>query len=201
MTISDFEKYPVFETCESVAIAQLPNCFNQTLITFIIDRFEMPARVNDEKYQGEMVVLFEVTAEGQFKVLHTEAVYQELKDEMKSVFGQLPKVRPATYNASPTFMQFTMPVKIPLSRNVIQEYTNTTTTATNETKSNGTTNVQPNSMQQEYDRIQNQEFAVQNKFNSALNIPFSHQIYSRFDAALNQVGTNAHTSSKPFLYT
>ena len=201
VTVSQFEKYPVFETCESVAISQLPNCFNQTLITFIIDRFEMPTRVNEEEYKGEMVVLFEVTAAGQFKVLHTEAVYQELKDEMSAVFEQLPIVKPATYNARPTFMQFTMPVKIPLSRNVIQEYTTAATTETVTTRPNSTTAVSPNSMQQEYDRIKNQEFTKQNKFNSALNIPFSHQVYSRFDAALNQVGTNAHTSSKPFLFS
>lgn len=201
VTLSDFEKYPVFPDCESTPIAQLPNCFNQTLISFVVDTFKMPAKVDEESYKGQMVVLFEVTKEGKFKVLHTEAVYQELKDEVDSVFGKLPLVKPATYNSEPTFIQFTMPIKIPLSRNVIGDYKieDEKKKVTSSTKAKPTTEENP--MQAEYDRIQNQDYEPSNAYTSQLNIPFSHQVYSRFDAQLNAVGTNSHTGSKPYLYS
>lgn len=201
VTLSDFEKYPVFPECDTTPIAELPNCFNRTLISFVVDNFEMPAKVNEESYKGQMVVLFEVTKDGDFKVLHTEAVYQELKDEVSTVFGKLPKIKPATYNSEATYMQFTMPIKIPLSRNVIDNFdiADKTQSTTTSTKMKPGTEVNP--MQEEYDRIQNETFEPSNAYTSQLNIPFSHQVYSRFDAQLNALGTNSHTGSKPYLYS
>ena len=37
-------------------------------------------------------------------------------------------------------------------------------------------------------------------YRSQLNIPFSHENYSRFERATNLIGTNSHTASKPFIY-
>ncbi|MFT6416462.1 MAG: hypothetical protein ACJARZ_001809, partial [Dokdonia sp.] len=201
VTLNDFEKYPVFPDCDTVAISELSNCFNQTLISFVVDNFEMPSKVDEEQYNGQMVVLFEVTKEGVFKVLHTEAIYQELKDAVDTVFGKLPMVSPATYNSETTYMQFTMPIKIPLSRNVIGDFpiADKMETVTSSTKVKPVAEANP--MQEEYDRIQNQTFEPSNAYTSQLNIPFSHQVYSRFDAQLNAVGTNSHTGSKPYLYT
>src|SRR5690606_22463884 len=45
-----------------------------------------------------------------------------------------------------------------------------------------------------YRRYNNPEFA------SHLNIPFSQSYYAQFDAAMNQVGSNNHTASKPYTY-
>jgi hypothetical protein len=38
------------------------------------------------------------------------------------------------------------------------------------------------------------------EFESHLNIPFSHSYYAQFDGALNRVGSNNHTASKPYTY-
>ncbi len=199
VTLSDFEKYPVFPECETATVAQLPNCFNETLITFVIDTFEMPERVSQEQYQGQMVMLFEVTAEGNFKLLYTDAVYNELKEEAQEVFDKLPKIQPATYNGEATYIQFSMPVKIPLSRNKIEDFIAEGKTQIDER--NTKDDIKENPLKQEFDKIQNQEFDRKNKYESQLNIPFSHQVYSRFDEQLNMVGTNNHTGSKPFLYS
>ena len=72
---SEFEKYPVFPGCETVAVAEIPNCFNSKLIQFFIEKFEMPSRVNEEQYQGQMVMLFEVTTKGELKLLNTCLLY------------------------------------------------------------------------------------------------------------------------------
>lgn len=197
VSLSEFEKYPVFPECKDTSVTDLPACFNATLTQFVLDNFTVPEKVTEEDYKGQVVVLFEVTREGVFKLLHTEAIYNELKEEVKSLFGQLPEIIPATYGGDPTFMQFTMPIKIPLSRNEVAPlYTdNQTPTVISQI---GEEN---NPLKQEFDNIKNLEFVRANKFKSQLNIPFSYEVYSRFDSALNKVGHNSHTASKPFLYT
>ena len=39
------------------------------------------------------------------------------------------------------------------------------------------------------------------EYSSQLNIPLSHEMYTRFDAAMNRVGTNTHTAQKPYIYS
>ena len=185
----NFEQYPVFDECENVAAADLPECFNETLINNIKAEFKMPQRVIDEQYKGDLVVLFEVTEEGNFELLHVTGIYEELRDEITRVFDSLPQIQPATYNARPTYMQFNMPIPIPFSRG---------TTFAKEDKV-GAVPVKKLEEQSEYDSIET--FPFENReYNSQLFIPFSHETYSRFDRELNRVGTNAHTAGKPFTY-
>ena len=204
---NDLERHPVFSNCKEVSIANLPDCFNTTLTQFVVDNFKVPSKISEDNYTGQVTVLFEVTKEGAFKILHAESVFKELKDEARLVFDKLPTVDPATYGGNPTFMQFTIPIKIPLSRNVIGTPTQNQAQKLDIAKKSNPVNVsvsqvdqENNPLKQEYDAIKNLEFKREQKFKSQLNIPFSHQVYSRFDRQLNLVGTNSHTASKPFLY-
>ncbi len=183
----NYEKYPVFDSCNEVAAADLPTCFKSTLIAKILENFEMPQTVIDQNYQGEMVILFEVTEAGTFEVLNIQATYYELRSALQKAFEELPQVEPATYNARPTYMQFSMPIKIPLERNAI---------ADSFAKAETTQEITPVT---EYDAIKTTAYK-NNEYSSQLNIPFSHQVYSRFDAEMNKVGTNSHTAGKPFVY-
>ncbi len=185
----NFEQYPVFEECENALAADLPSCFNETLISKIKAEFKMPQRVIDEQYKGDLVVLFEVTEKGDFELLHVTGIYEELRSEITRVFDSLPQIKPATYNARPTYMQFNMPIPIPFSKD---------STVTSETKM-GAVPVKKLEEQSEYDAIKT--FPFENRdYNSQLFIPFSHETYSRFDRELNRVGTNSHTAGKPFTY-
>lgn len=185
----NFEQYPTFEECEEVAAVELSACFNETLINKIKVEFKMPQRVIDEQYQGDLVVLFEVTEEGKFELLHVTGIYEELRSEITRVFTELPQIKPATYNARPTYMQFNMPIPIPFSKD---------SSAVKEFKT-GAVPVKKLEEQSEYDAIKT--FPFENReYHSQLFIPFSHETYSRFDQELNRVGTNTHTAGKPFTY-
>ncbi len=184
-----FEKYPVFPECENEEIANLPDCFNTTLIDFLLEKFETPSIVSSENYEGEMVILFEVNKEGVFELLNVEAVYQELNDEVSRIFEELPQIEPATYNSRPTYMQFNIPIQIPLARN------RTGHDSQEEISQSEAERI----LKQEYDSIQTFAYSDQ-EYSSQLNIPLSHQIYSRFDSEMNLLGTNSHTASKPFTY-
>ena len=52
----------------------------------------------------------------------------------------------------------------------------------------------------EYDSLVNLQKAELEQYSSGLNIPFTHQNYARFDANMNVLGSNTHTSVKPYDY-
>lgn len=191
-----FEKYPVFSECESVEINALESCFNNTLQTFIFSNFEIPEIVSSDNYQGQMNVFFEINKEGTFKLLYVDAIYDELKEEAARVFKALPVIKPATYNGKPSFVQFTVPINIPL---VKPEYE----TPKNIKITSGTVSSEviqsKETLGQEYDNIISMPYA-NDEYTSGINIPLSHTQYSRFDADLNQVGLNNHTAQKPYIY-
>jgi len=197
--LSKFETYPEFKECENANFEFQETCFKNTLRTKILSEFKLPEIVSEENYKGEVVILFEVTSDGTFKVLYTEAVYSELKEEIKRVFEALPQVKPATYNSSATYVQFRMPVKIPLEQRSLDFKDETLDDETIdevneiEVKSSDKT-------LDEYSQIKSKNFKSQESHSNLL-IPLSHERYNRFDAEMNTVGTNSHTGSKPYLYS
>ncbi|NNF75064.1 MAG: gliding motility protein RemB [Flavobacteriaceae bacterium] len=191
---TDYEKPPVFPECASEPIENLRNCFSDQLSRLIYENFDLPQIVSDEDYSGEMVVLFEVDSEGNFVVLYVDAIYDELKTEARLVFSEIPKIKPATYNGNPTFKQYSYSIKIPL---------------TDPSTESGAGPDEQTDSAAEIERLASSELDSVNKsivpysnkeFTSRLNIPFTHQFYSRFDRQMNVVGANSHTASKPFIY-
>ncbi len=190
---NSFEKYPVFPACASVDIEALENCFNATFQQYIFENFKVPEIVSEENYKGSMTIFFEVDKEGSFKLLYTDAIYKELKDEAQNVFEGFPKITPATYNGKPTYVQFTLPIAIPLKAPGTSNIP-----AVNEAEKI-TSDVEITTLKNEYEGIEKLSYANE-EYRSHINIPLSHHTYSLFDAALNRVGQNNHTAQKPYLY-
>jgi hypothetical protein len=193
--ISDYEKPPVFPECENQDVTALKDCFYNQLSQFVFKNFKVPQIVQDENYKGEVVVLFEVNAEGNFVVIYTDAIYDELKEETKRVFGELPKITPASYNGITTFKQYSYHIKIPLVSP--QEQAKQNEVAINDNQISELEQL----AKSEYDNINSSLKQYTDKeFNSQLNIPFTHQAYAKFDRNINLIGTNSHTASKPYMY-
>ncbi len=186
------ENPPVFPNCESVAIDSLQACFDKHVYDNIYNNFKVPERVTKENYKGEVVVIFEVDTTGQFRVIYTDALFNELKEEAKRVFSDFPKTKPATYNGRKTFKQYSISIKIPLTDQVVD--------TEDLTKEKELSKLEE-SAKQEFDGIDKALKAFENKiFKSQLNIQFTHSDYARFDRQMNLIGTNSHTASKPFVY-
>ncbi|MBT8393293.1 MAG: gliding motility protein RemB [Flavobacteriaceae bacterium] len=190
--LTNYEKPPVFPECDSVQIQQTKLCFNNKLYQFISENFKTPQNVIDENYKGEVAVLFEVNKKGIFNVLFVDAMYNELKDEVKKVFSELPQVIPATYNGNPTYAKYSISIKIPLvdqtsgsNAYVAQESVETI-----------------NPVKKEIDNLNESLKTFEDlEYSSGLNIPFTHSFYSVFDQKINLIGTNNHTASKPYRYS
>ena len=183
---------PVFPSCEDKNVQETKDCFYQQIQQFVYDNFQTPDPVVQHKYKGNVNVLFSVDTTGVFNVLYVDAIYPELVTETKRIFQMLPKIKPAISSGKATFVKYALKIAIPLQNSqavVPSEY---------QTKSDSI-KAHRNKVLEEFDNI------VQKKFDnpiykSALAIPFTHSYYSQFDSAVNQVGANNHTGSKPLAY-
>lgn len=187
-----YEKPPVFAECENISAEALQACFDKQVFNLIYTNFKVPEVVSENNYKGEVVVLFEVDSEGQFRVIYVDAMYKELKEETRRVFEGFPKIQPATYNGNATFKQYSMPIKIPLVDQSVTTKDLSKDEELAELERGATT---------EYDSVNKNLKPFSNReYSSSLNIPFTHSYYAQFDRNMNMVGTNSHTGSKPFLY-
>ncbi|MFH6969353.1 energy transducer TonB [Flavobacterium sp. FlaQc-28] len=185
------EQFPVFSNCENLQSKSLENCFYKEVQDFVFNNFKVPENLQHNNYEGEVKVLFEVDANGSFKVIYVNAANDLLSDEAKRVFSKFPKIKPSTYSGKPTYSQYTISIDIPLKNadQIAQE-----ALAVDEI-------LRPvEKPMTELDSIVYKKYKMP-EFESHLNVPFSHSYYAQFDGALNQVGINNHTASKPYTYT
>lgn len=184
------EQFPVFPNCENLQSKQLENCFYKEVQDFVFQNYQVPENLKQANYKGEVKVLFEVDANGEFKVIYVNALNDALLEEAKRVFKKFPKIKPSTYNGKPTYSKYTISIDIPLKSadQIAQE----ALAAAQILKPVEKPMTELDSIV--YKKYNNPEFE------SHLNIPFSHSYYAQFDKAMNQVGSNNHTASKPYTY-
>jgi hypothetical protein len=183
---------PIFQNCEGTSPKLTKECFDQQLQQFVFDNFQVPDLVVQNKYNGIVNVLFEVDTVGVFKVQYVDAIYSELEVETKRVFVMLPKIKPAFNLGKPAFAKYNLKIAIPLkdpqAKNPPEYGSKVNSIKANRTK-----------VLTEFDSIVSKKFDNP-IYKSGLNIPFTHSYYAQFDAAVNQVGSNNHTGSKPLAY-
>jgi hypothetical protein len=188
---SSTERFPVFSNCENLSIKELQNCFYGQVQDFVFHNFEVPEHLKQNNFKGSVKVLFEVDANGVFKIIYVNAVDEKLTMETKRVFGKFPVIKPSTYDGKPTYSKFTITISIPLKS--AGEIAAENLAVAEVVKLNNQTALT------ELDSIVYKKFGNP-EFQSHLNVPFSHSYYAQFDASLNQVGSNNHTASKPYTY-
>ncbi|MGE8339408.1 MAG: energy transducer TonB [Flavobacterium sp.] len=184
------EMFPVFPNCENLEGKKLENCFYKEVQDFVFSNFQVPQKLKENNYKGVVKVLFEVNAEGEFKVIYVSAETEELSEEAKRVFATFPKIKPSTYNGKPTYSKYTISIDIPLKS--ASQLAAEAQAAAEILKPAAKPMTELDSIV--YKKYNNPEF------DSHLNIPFSHSYYAQFDAEMNQVGINNHTASKPYTY-
>jgi hypothetical protein len=184
------ERFPVFPSCENLEAKALEKCFYNQVQDFVFQNFVVPENLVQNNFKGTIKVLFEVDKNGVFKVIYVNALDDLLIRETKRVFAKLPKIKPSTYNGNPTFSQYNITIAIPL-KSAEQQASEAVAVAE-------TTKVVAKQLT-ELDSIVYKKFNNP-QFESHLNVPFSHSYYAHFDAAMNQVGANNHTASKPYTY-
>ena len=189
------EKFPTFPACENTINQDLENCFYNELQDFVYKNFQLPEFAKQENYQDKIIALFEVDTTGTFKVLYVDANNAALIQETKRVFTLLPKIKAATFNGVVTYAKYTITLAIPLQTASQIALSKQNQNQKEEIKK------EPNEIHPEFNAVAQQYKTYTNpQYNSHLNIPFSHSLYTNFDDEMNQVGTNNHTASKPYTY-
>lgn len=190
------EQFPVFEECQGKFNQELQLCFQQQLESKVYSAFQLPESLKETSVLGMVVVVFEVNREGNFLVKYIDAIHDELKTEAQRVFQTLPKITPPTFAGKPTFGRYS--IRINPAGNTLNPEDMSSVTGSSASKSTPA-NPFTKDAADEFDAIVYNDFSNP-QFKSGLAIPFSHSLYAQFDAAMNQMGNNAHTASKPFTY-
>lgn len=189
-------QFPVFPNCEGKQKAELEACFYNEVQTFVFQNFQVPGKFSGSKTMVK--VLFEVDENGSFKIQYVDAIDETLVAEAKKIFAKLPKIKPATYNGKPTYSKFTIRIAIPLEDPAAVRMESEVISGAQTGKENNFVRNKSNELT-EYDSIVYKKFRNP-QFESHLNIPLSHSYYAQFDPAMNQVGANNHTGSKPYTF-
>ena len=187
------EQFPKFKSCETLQAKVLEDCFYNNVQEYVYNNFKIEENLKD--YSGTVIVLFEVTDAGKFKVIYVDANEKALITESNRVFESMPIISPPTFNGKPTYAKYTIKIAIPLKSptQIAQEQ------LAEKTRIESGLEYKRDQELKEFDNIVYKNFNKP-QFESHLNLQFSHALYSQFDAALNQVGSNNHTGSKPFSY-
>jgi len=188
------DQFPVFANCQNTLGKELENCFYGQLQNLVFQNFNVPATLNEKGFKGKVLVIFEVDASGNFKVLYVDAIYPELIEESKRVFSLLPKVTPAMQNGKPVYSKYNLSIAIPLVNPTLSPEVVAENARVSELKT------QKSKTLTELDSIKYKKFDFP-IYQSHLNVAFSHSYYAQFDAEMNQMGSNNHTGSKPFTYS
>lgn len=186
----NLERFPVFPACENLSAKELESCFYNEVQEFVFQNFVVPEDLVQNNFQGTVKVLFEVDANGVFKVIYVNAVNEELVNETKRVFAKFPQIKPSTYNGKPNYSKYNITIAIPLK---------SAETLAAEAKAKAEIIQSAAKQLTELDSIVYKKYNSP-EFESNLNIPFSHSYYAQFDGAMNRVGSNNHTASKPYTY-
>lgn len=193
------EQFPVFPDCQEKKGKDLENCFYNQVQDFVFNNFKVPEKLQSDNFKGSIIVLFEVSAEGRFNAIYVDAADEQLSQEAKRVFAAFPKIGPPTYNSNPTYSKYTIKIAIPLKSAAQIAQENAAKVEENKQFAAANYTINRHKELAEYDSIVYHKFN-EPKFDSNLNIPFSHSFYAQFDDSMNQVGANNHTASKPYTY-
>jgi hypothetical protein len=189
--------FPVFPGCEELQEKALEQCFYEK-----VHQHFKTTLTTQESAKGALIVLFEVNASGDFMTLYVDAPDQNIAAEARRVMALLPRIKPPMYLGQPTYAKYTIRLDLPVGA-YKDLYKDTNLGA----QGNLSQHVQQKEIRREqtyraHPELDSMKFLDYSypEFSSQLNIPFSHSFYAQFDDEMNQIGTNSHTSSKPFTY-
>ncbi len=186
---------PVFPGCEDLPAKEAETCFYNKVQEFIYANYKADGQ------QGQVIVLFEVDRQGKFKVIYIDSPTTASADEARRVFAMLPQIQPPLYNGNPTYSKYTIRIDPLNTANLAGKAADNSAADSLSFRIASRDERTARDFREltEYDSIKSLPFDNPG-LAANLNIPFSHQVYSRFDDELNQLGSNNHTASKPYTY-
>jgi hypothetical protein len=187
------QQVPLFTSCESTPTEA---CFYNTLQNFIYYKFKVPQSEIESNYRGTVYALIQIDTLGKFGATYIDAETDSLRTATVNVINDLPTVKPVEINGTKKNFRYSLRINIPLQSLTHYE---SNQNLLGQTSTSSVAFANSNKGLNEVESIKTQKYNNE-IFKSDLNIPFTHIYYNEFEPAVNQVGANFHTSSKPYLY-
>lgn len=107
------ERYPIFDICKNSDIQLLKKCFYTATRKHFYVAYKKRS-FDENKVKGTANIIFAVTSEGEFKLIHVQTPHKEIRETVKRVFNLFPKIIPASYDDHPIEMKFEFPIEFPV---------------------------------------------------------------------------------------
>ncbi|WP_228547185.1 capsule assembly Wzi family protein [Nonlabens antarcticus] len=192
---TDVEQFPSFTTCDSIKDSALASCFYDQLYQELFSKYQHPSAAETSR----VTLRFEVDRNGAFIPILFDARSATVKSALNTAFEQLPVIKPATYNGNPTFMQFIVNFQVPMAQGGSFTRIDTGDKTDENDANNKLDDIAFAKANNDYIKTNSKGYNGQELRSNAL-IPFSYQRYHRYEAAMNRVGSNAHTAVKPYTF-
>ncbi len=203
------EQFPVFPDCKELQDRNLEECFYKSFYDNLREAYKHPDTTMAALTAG---LRFEVSEKGEFEIIVLDAQEPRVQSALETAIENMEVIEPATYSGKPVFMQFIVNIPIPMPADGYfvlpaqspQQAVTSTRRGSQPSEQEEDTSVSADSL--EFARQANDfAFIISNAYDnhelrSDAIIPFSYQRYHRYEAAMNKVGTNAHTAVKPYTF-
>lgn len=105
------EELPRFKECDTVAIKQIKDCFNEMLNKHIRKNFNYPVEAQKAGFQGRVSVLFTINKEGVFTDFKVRGPKNGklLEEEALRIMHLLPKITPGKQRGKPVNVRYAVP--------------------------------------------------------------------------------------------
>ena len=108
-TITTRQVAPVWPGCEKVPD---PNaCFTKKMTEHLKANFKYPRNSSGNIIRGKSIVAFNITKEGNVKILKVTGNQEPLNEEAKRIIMAIPKMKPGELAGEPVAVKYTVPIK------------------------------------------------------------------------------------------
>lgn len=189
VVLAQTQKFPVYKGCEGKPSSELESCFNATVKSDVLEKLDVPEIMVKDNFEGTVNVLFFVTKQGEFQVVHVNSPYPELEAEVKQTFTEISKAKPAQFNGHAVEMSFSMPLHFPDPKKSREEK--------RAEESEKVTFSKP--VEEIKKELTPGRKSVILEHQSNINIPLNYSRYINIERGYIQ-GDNVHTAVKPYTY-
>lgn len=190
--------FPQIGNCNSTINSEI--CFKREFYQILCNNNELK---NIKK--GAVNVVFEISNEPKIDILYISGLSDYEHNLIKNAFQEIKINKPAIVLKKQSLLNFTIKLLFPLknySFGAVFDNENANSVIAQNVKENNK-NILFSETNDKYSNeleLINNTFFDNNFNNTKQNIPFTHFKYNEFDEALNKVGQNSHTASKPYTY-
>lgn len=195
------ERFPVFPECADENEEDVQSCFYKQLYNKLYEGVQQQDISHTYASDAKAVIRLEVTEQGLFNPVLIATPHPETSTALENTLESIGPITPPMFSSQPTYMIFELSFPLPMlaSGRFIDTEGRRVDGGIDEEDPYESVLERHAVNQKEYDEVESDLYNGQELTSSSI-IRYSKQRYLPYEAAMNRIGTNAHTAVKPYTF-